>query len=80
MHFTTDVKHTTETKVGTLVIEMSDLRPGQIPTAVTIQDYPRSGQSTHFRYTHPDYNGDEIAGWNYLSLDGRNRRLLIIND
>ena len=61
----------TTSRDGTLVTEISDLQLRQLPRQFEVD-------GVLFMFTRPDYNGDDVAGWNFQSRNGR--RALIIND
>lgn len=73
-------KHVTMSNDGTtLIIEHSDvpgLRNLGFPLTIPVQ---WNGMLRGFQRSHPDMNGDDVAGMNYKEVGG-SLRLLIIND
>lgn len=78
-HATFDGKQFTLTDLGSLVAEASEIQMRRIPRVVTLLDVPEPGQNRTYEYAGADENGDDVAGWQYEQIDGR-QRMLIIND
>ena len=65
---------------GVYVAEASDLGlKCALSLDIRIRNFPTPGADTLAHYVGTDKNGDEVAGWNYESID-KSIRLLIIND
>lgn len=65
-----------------LVAFASDLQlRGQVPTNVTVRDFPTEGATCLFRdrVSDPSDRGEEVAGWKYTAEGGK-YGMLIIND
>jgi hypothetical protein len=62
-------------KTNTYSVELSTLQvaPGKWISSFTLINCPKEGQHRTFKYLGPDISNEEIAGYNYIEMDGPNK-------